>query len=282
MRWSPDGQPGRPTRRKIAIGISFDERHLRHERRRQRAAEADDARLGEGSPAWSPDGRRIAFVAAPASSSKIYVMNADGSGQRRLTRARGPVRSCLVARRAEDRLRESARRQLGDLRHERRRERAAEADAQHGGRQRPRLVARRPEDRLREQLAGLGHERRRQRTAKADAQRGAQLRSCLVARRAEDRVRAPGRKKRRRPCSGCGGASTFAGLRHECGRQRGADAGARRAQPSWSPDGRKIAFVSSARHSDIYVMNADGSGQRNLTRGAGRRESQPVWSPAQK
>ena len=49
------------------------------------------------------------------------------------------------------------------------------------------------------------------------------------------------------------------------------------AQPVWSPDGRKIAFE---KQSDIYVMNADGSGQRNLTRAAGRRESSPVWSPA--
>ena len=51
------------------------------------------------------------------------------------------------------------------------------------------------------------------------------------------------------------------------------------AQPSWSPDGAKLAFE---RQSDIYVMNADGSGQQNLTRGAGRRESSPVWSPAQR
>jgi Tol biopolymer transport system component len=66
------------------------------------------------------------------------------------------------------------------------------------------------------------------------------------------------------------------------GQQRLARSG---SQPTWSPDGRKIAFVSKRDrnwNSDIYVMNADGSGQRNLTRGAGRRESQPVWSPAQK
>ncbi len=63
------------------------------------------------------------------------------------------------------------------------------------------------------------------------------------------------------------------------------------AQPVWSPDGRKIAFesysrsqFSSSRLSDIYIMNADGTRQRNLTRtpGASRRESQPVWSPALK
>jgi TolB protein len=50
------------------------------------------------------------------------------------------------------------------------------------------------------------------------------------------------------------------------------------AQPSWSPDGQKIAFE---KQTNIYVMNADGSGQRKLTWGA-RRESSPVWSPAQK
>ena len=34
----------------------------------------------------------------------------------------------------------------------------------------------------------------------------------------------------------------------------------------WSPDGRKIAFVSNRDgDAEIYVMNADGSGQRRLT-----------------
>jgi dipeptidyl aminopeptidase/acylaminoacyl peptidase len=44
----------------------------------------------------------------------------------------------------------------------------------------------------------------------------------------------------------------------------------------WSPDGRRIAFVrESGGSSAIYVMNADGSGQRRLT-GNGRH---PHWSP---
>jgi dipeptidyl aminopeptidase/acylaminoacyl peptidase len=38
-----------------------------------------------GEPAWSPDGRRIAFFADRNGSDDIYVMNADGSGQIRLT-----------------------------------------------------------------------------------------------------------------------------------------------------------------------------------------------------
>ena len=39
-------------------------------------------------PAWSPDGRRIAFVSLRDGNSGIYVMNADGSGKRNLTRNR--------------------------------------------------------------------------------------------------------------------------------------------------------------------------------------------------
>ncbi len=39
------------------------------------------------SPAWSPDGRKIAFCRGVGPHcDQIYVMNADGSGQRRLTR----------------------------------------------------------------------------------------------------------------------------------------------------------------------------------------------------
>lgn len=50
--------------------------------------------------------------------------------------------------------------------------------------------------------------------------------------------------------------------------------------PSWSPDGRRIAFQSSRNgdNEDIYVANADGSGVRRLTT-APEREIEPAWSP---
>ncbi len=40
-------------------------------------------------PAWSPDGRKIAFRSVRHRNQDIYVMNVDGSGQRRLTRLAG-------------------------------------------------------------------------------------------------------------------------------------------------------------------------------------------------
>jgi Tol biopolymer transport system component len=49
----------------------------------------------------------------------------------------------------------------------------------------------------------------------------------------------------------------------------------RDSNPVWSPDGRRIAFVSK---SQVYVMNADGSRQLRLTRN-GARNFAPAWSP---
>ena len=49
--------------------------------------------------------------------------------------------------------------------------------------------------------------------------------------------------------------------------------------PSWSPDCRRIAFVSDRDgNSNIYVMNADGSDERQVTRHPGW-DSHPTWSP---
>jgi len=50
--------------------------------------------------------------------------------------------------------------------------------------------------------------------------------------------------------------------------------------PCWSPDGTKIAFSSEYGGSDfhIWVMNADGSGQTQLTFGSSVDDTDPSWS----
>ncbi|EYF04208.1 PD40 domain-containing protein [Chondromyces apiculatus] len=45
---------------------------------------------GAETPAWSPDGRYLAFASTRTGDPELYLMRADGTGQTRLTRAKGP------------------------------------------------------------------------------------------------------------------------------------------------------------------------------------------------
>jgi Tol biopolymer transport system component len=49
--------------------------------------------------------------------------------------------------------------------------------------------------------------------------------------------------------------------------------------PQWSPDGRRIVYQRWNDTSEVFVMNADGSGQRNLSRRPGWLNGGPAWSP---
>lgn len=50
-------------------------------------------------------------------------------------------------------------------------------------------------------------------------------------------------------------------------------------QPSWSPDGKQIAYSSNRSGSyDLYIINADGTGDRRLT-DTPRSARLPAWSP---
>ena len=61
------------------------------------------------------------------------------------------------------------------------------------------------------------------------------------------------------------------------------------AVPAWSPDGKKITFMSfrdkhqfqgwGSINGEIYVMNADGTNPTNLTQSPERADGSPSWSP---
>ena len=65
------------------------------------------------------------------------------------------------------------------------------------------------------------------------------------------------------------------------GQARVTDNAASDVEPTWSPDGGRIAFsryLESGRESNIYVMNADGTAEVNLTTAPGL-DFKPAWSP---
>ncbi|MEO2006184.1 MAG: hypothetical protein ABGY41_19045, partial [Candidatus Poribacteria bacterium] len=50
--------------------------------------------------------------------------------------------------------------------------------------------------------------------------------------------------------------------------------------PTWSPDGKQIAFVNDDIGTmDIYVMDADGGNRRNITNSPESNDTFPAWSP---
>jgi Tol biopolymer transport system component len=283
--WSPDGRklvfskrverPGRPCK---PVGRCNDEIYVINVdgtglRRLTRNA------VPEGHPVWSPDGQRIAFVrwrAGPAWN--IYVMNADGSGQRRLTQT--PRRPGEPAWSPEgEKIAFSA--PAGRLG-------AADVfviNADGSGLQNVTTtettsfdLAWSPDGRqiayVEIHLPELGSPLY---VVNADGTGKHRLTPPLAVDLGIPSWSPDGRTL---AFTGVGGIYAVhadgSGLRKLTGHGYG---------PEWSPDGRKIAFISDRddpahRASDIFVMNADGSGQRNLTHTPNVSEHTASWAPA--
>jgi TolB protein len=194
-----------------------------------------------GFPVWSPDGRRIAFSSDRHGSAQIWVMNADGSGQRALTRL--PSGSAFPAWSADGRwiaFVRASRKSAGVWLHVMR----ADGSAQ-------RRVSR-------VDLFGWGY------NPPAWSPEGDKLAftksspASLGSHAGIYVVTAEGGDRRLTPPTDFDYHGT-----------------------SWSPDGRRIAFVlSDGRRSWISVMNADGTQRRKLTKSLRRPIDSLQWSPA--
>ncbi len=60
------------------------------------AASDEGSRKVDGTPAWSPDGKMIAFDHGIGTGAELYVMTADGRGERRLMRGDGGAPSAFA------------------------------------------------------------------------------------------------------------------------------------------------------------------------------------------
>jgi len=288
--WSPDGRklvfskrverPGRPCK---PVGRCNDEIYVINAdgtglRRLTQNAVID------GRPVWSPDGGRIAFLSwrygpsAKRPTADIYVMNADGSGQRMLTSTRrgswgelawSPEGEQIAFSAPADRLGAS------DIF-------VINADGS-GLRNVTNTVttsfdfAWSPDGRQIAYLEGnVPGPRAPLFVVNADGTRKHALTSPLMVDLGEPSWSPNGHTI---AFTGVGGIYTVhadgTGLR-KLTRILGWN-----FLPRWSPDARLIVFASGrSGGSDLFVMNADGGGQRNLTHTPNVSESIASWAPA--
>jgi dipeptidyl aminopeptidase/acylaminoacyl peptidase len=193
------------------------------------------------SPAFSPSGQRIAFASFRFGDGEIFVMDADGGNLRELTFSRAGDDDPAWSPDGSRLVFESARGTFG------------ESDVWAMG------ADGRGQTRLTDSPGFDGDP-----SWSPDARRIA-FTSMRDGNREIYVMEATGADQRRLTFTGGGVSDT--------------DVEAVDQNPSWSPDGRRIAFDSTRDGQlEVYVMDADGSNQRRLTTSPAL-DAIPVWSP---
>jgi len=245
-----------------------------------------DSRGADIAPVWSPDGRRIAFLRYPFGGRHedgwdVYVMSADGSARQRLARHAAIDFSPVWSH--DGRGLAFASRRDGDLEIY-----TVNTDGSGLRRLTHNKVADRdptwsPDGR---KIAFASHWQITVMSADGSGQKSLTLgegRDFAPSWSPGGRTIAFERQLGRYQygsCPRCGRAARFeVHLMNADGsaEQRLAPNG---MQPHWSPDGRKIGFVSARNGNwEVYVMNGDGSGQRNVSHTRLFNDSLFAWSP---
>lgn len=204
-------------------------------------------------PVWSPDGTRIAFVSTrDAGVPELYVMNADGSGQRRLTKPDVYVSNAFG--RGEKHL------------------------APIGVLLRPGVLhpAWSPDGRRIAFVIRVG--RAEQQISVVDLATGAVTRLATGYAPAWS----PDGKHIAFVVARVGDAQIYV-IPSEAGQSTRLTPTGINLLPAWSPDGRRIAFLGSRGSGGlgIYVMSPDGTGARRVGNAAGDLSMLPViaWKP---
>jgi TolB protein len=234
--WSPDG-------RTIAFAASSHLYVVNADgtgQRRLAGTTVAGSRTGGrmSSPAWSPDGRKILFLSDAGTSCDyclhVYVVNADGSGERRL----GPRRKTRP------------RRLVGDF-----------SPAWSPDGQRIAFVRRR--------FDPTGSDVGVVWVMRADGREQRELtrEMSFAERRVYARVAwSPDGRKLAFTSNRDGNAEVYTINSDGSGLRRMTDNPEYDGDAVWSPDGRQLLFVSNRDGGyGVYLMKADGSGQRRLT-----------------
>jgi TolB protein len=209
------------------------------------------------NPAWSPDGRKIAFMSNRDGTDDIFVVNADGGGLRNLTRFQAHDRTRIWKGREHKRIGWFA------------------TDGPMWSPDGRKIVFRSERDRPSELERAACRPRCRRDEIYVINADGSGLRRLTDNWRSDGTpMWSPDGRKILFLRSGWESATVGGDvyvMNADGSGQRNLTRSvtypfASDAATAWSPDGRKILFVSNrGGNGEVYVMNADGSGKRKLT-----------------